>query len=139
MPPKKGSNKPPSDGAAGGLADLQEHLGFSKEQIDEIVDSLLESEQTTERDRQLERLQEQLTEERDARREERFIFIVLLVMIFDIVIFSVMDSFGGPLALLILQLLILIPLAQRMGMQEVAAMIDRTLHRVAGNSTGEDS
>lgn len=59
---------------------------------------------------------------------------MILVALFDIVFFSVMPSFGGPLALLLLQLLILIPLARRMGMEEIAALIDRVLGRIAGKA-----
>ena len=48
-------------------------------------------------------------------------------------------SFGGPIALLILALLILIPLAKRMGMEEIAAILDRVLNNVAGNSKDRGS
>lgn len=95
-------------------------------------------EEPTKRDAQVERLQAELTRERDARREDQFFGIVILAAIFDIAFFSVTPSFGGPLALLLLQLLILIPLAKRMGMEEIAQMIDRVLGRIAGRTgTGE--
>jgi hypothetical protein len=45
-----------------------------------------------------------------------------------------MPNFGGPLALLILELLILIPLAKRMGMEQIAALLDRILYRMAGKA-----
>ena len=90
------------------------------------------------RDEQISELQEQLIHEQDARKEERFIFIVCLVLLLDIVFFSLMPSFGGPLALLILELLILIPLANRMGMQEIAKMLSRVLDRMAGTSGRDD-
>ena len=79
---------------------------------EEVFAALLKQ-QPTKRDQQIEELQEKLTAEQDARKEERFIFIVLIVILLDIVFFTVMPSFGGPLALLILQLLVFIPLARR--------------------------
>lgn len=91
-------------------------------------------EEPTVKDDQIERLQQRLNYEQDARREERFIYIVVLVILLDVVFFSIMPSFGGPISLLILQLLILIPLAKRMGMEEIASILDRVLNRVAGNS-----
>ena len=75
----------------------------------------------------LKSLQDELTAERKMRVEERFVGIVFLVILFDVVFFTVMPSFGGPIALLILELLILIHLAQRMGMKEIAKMLDRVL------------
>jgi TRAP-type C4-dicarboxylate transport system permease large subunit len=81
---------------------------------------------------QISELQENLAKCQDARREDRFVFIVCIVLLLDVVFFSIMPSFGGPLALLIIQLLILIPLAKRMGMEEIAQILSRVLHRMAG-------
>ena len=78
----------------------------------------------------LKALQDELTAERKMRLEERFVGIVCLVIILDVVFFSVMPSFGGPIALLIFELLILIPLARRMGMKEIAKMLDGVLERL---------
>lgn len=87
------------------------------------------------KDQQIEELQEALTNVQDARKEDAFIFIVITVLLFNIMIFTVMPNFGGPLAILILELLILIPLAKRMGMQEIAKNLDRVLSRMADRST----
>lgn len=103
----------------------------SSEPITEKSFDALVSNEATKRDKQISELQEQLTEERDARLEERFVFVVLLVLLLDVVFFTVMPTFGGPIALLILELLILIPLAKRMGMQEVSQLMSRVLDRMA--------
>lgn len=101
------------------------------------IDSELLPEQPTQRDRQIEELQQSLADEQDARREERFVFIVIGVLLLDVVFFTVMPSFGGPIALLVLQLLILVPLARRMGMQEIAELMDRVVSRVIPGRNGE--
>lgn len=100
-----------------GLADLQE---------------LIEA-QPSKKDEQINQLQDQLTYERDARREERFVFIIALVLLLDVVFFSVIDTFAGPLALLALELMILIPLAKRMGMEELASIFYSVLSRITGS------
>ncbi|MEP7173722.1 MAG: hypothetical protein ABI705_09570 [Aestuariivirga sp.] len=94
--------------------------------------------EASKQDKLIQELQERLTKEEDARKEDRFIAIVCLVLLLDVVFFSVMPSFGGPLALLVLELLILIPLAQRMGMQEIAKILSRVLHRMAGKTSDAD-
>jgi hypothetical protein len=93
--------------------------------------SILTSTDVTVQDQQVSELQKQLVDEKDARKEDRFVFIVLIVLLLDVVFFTVMPTFGGPLALLILELLVLIPLAKRMGMEEIAEILSRVLHRVA--------
>lgn len=87
---------------------------------------------------QIDELQKNLARERDARREDRFVFIVLLILLLDVVFFSVMPTLAGPIALMVLQLLVLIPLARRMGMEEVAALIDRVIGRIAGSAKGDE-
>lgn len=90
----------------------------------------------TKRDQQIQELQEELTAERDARREDRFFFVLVCVILLDIVFFTVSPTFGGPLALLVLQLLVLIPLARRMGMEEVATILNGVITRIAGRASG---
>lgn len=83
---------------------------------------------------QIQELQEEVQREKDGRLEDRFVFIIVSIFFLDVMLFSVMPSFGGPIALLVLELLILIPLAKRMGMQEVAQILNRLLDRVANKS-----
>jgi hypothetical protein len=90
------------------------------------------SEAPTEKDRLIEELQQEIVREKDARNEDRFFFIVVCIILFNIMIFTVMPNVGGPIAVLILELLVLIPLAKRMGMQEIATNLDRVLTRMSG-------
>lgn len=92
----------------------------------------------TKADIQIQELQECLEKERDARKEERFFFSLLTVILLDVVFFSVMDTFAAPLALLVLELLVLIPLARRMGVNEIAQIISRVLDRIAGKAAGSE-
>lgn len=51
------------------------------------MSDLLGDEETA-KDQQIQDLQESLEDERDARKEERFLFIVVFVVLFDIVFLS---------------------------------------------------
>ncbi len=95
---------------------------------------VLVQDEPSKKDKQIEELQEQLAHECDGRREDRFVGIVFLILLLDVVFFTVI-SFGGALAILVLELLILIPLAQRMGMEEVAQIISSVLNRLAGKAS----
>jgi hypothetical protein len=88
----------------------------------------------TKQDEQIAELQEKLTQERDGRREDRFVGLVMLAILLDVVFFSVV-SWGGGLAIVVLELIILIPLAKRMGMEELGQIISSVLNRLAGKAS----
>ena len=90
----------------------------------------------TKQEQQIQALQDELQKEKDARREDQFFFIAVTVILFDIVFFTLMPTFGGPVALLILQLLILIPLARRMGLDEIQGLLSGVMNRLAGRANG---
>lgn len=108
-------------------------LPYEPKVIDKTFGALVR-EEPTKQEKQIEELQEQLAREKDYRREDRFVSIGVAVILLDIVFFSVMPTFGGPLALTVLQLLILIPLAKRMGMEEIAQILSSVIHRMAGKA-----
>jgi len=88
--------------------------------------------------RRIEHLEEKLQHIKDARSEERFIFVVIIILLLNVVFFSVLPNFAGPLALLILELLVLIPFAKKMGMQEISEILDRIIHRAAKSFNEKD-
>lgn len=96
------------------------------------------SDAATNKDEQIADLQRDLDSERDARREDRFLFLVILILFFNIMIFTVMPNLGGPLAVLILELIILIPIARRMGIQESAKILDRAIGGFVGTLRSGD-
>ena len=84
-----------------------------------------------------EELQEALAKEINARQEERFFFVVVVILLLNVVFFSVLDGWGGPIALVVVELLILVPLAHRMGIEEITELLDRVLGRVASSMTNK--
>lgn len=79
----------------------------------------------------IENLSQALEAERDARMEERFIFILVIMILLDVVFFSVLETWTAPLALVILQIILLLVLARRMGIQEFQILIDRLIGRIS--------
>jgi len=88
---------------------------------------------------QIERLEEELQDVKDGRLEERFVFVVVVILLLNVVFFSVLPNFAGPVAMVVLELLILVPIARRMGMQEMSELLDRILHRATKGFSGRDS
>ncbi|MCY4306167.1 MAG: hypothetical protein OXC62_15535 [Aestuariivita sp.] len=103
-----------------------------KKSDDDDIQDLSISPNVTSQDQSIQELEKELTAEKDARREERFFCIVICIIFFDVVCFTVMPNFGGPFAILVLELLILIPLARRMGMEEIAEILNSVITRLAG-------
>lgn len=66
---------------------------------DSSFSELLKSAQPSKTDQQIEQLQKELEKERDARREERFIGIVILTLLLDIILFTFLPSVSGLLLL----------------------------------------
>lgn len=103
----------------------------NNEPIDEF-NKLLDGKPATAEDKLIQELQESLTEIRDARKEDSFIFIFVSVILLDIVFFSVMPNSAGPIVLFVLELLILIPLARKLGVEQIVELMDRVLSRMIG-------
>ena len=85
---------------------------------------------------QLQELQEAIQRELDARKEERLIWILIVTILFDVYIFSSMNSMMGPLVIGIFELLAFILLARMLGMDAVISLIDKmmaTARGVTGN------
>jgi len=66
----------------------------------------------------------------DARNEERFIFIMLIIILLDVVFFTVIPTWTGPLGLICIEIVVLFILAKKMGMEDTCALIDKLLNRV---------
>lgn len=72
-----------------------------------------------------ERLEEDLEREKDKRLEERFIWILCLTLVLDVIIFANITHIGGSLVIGALEILGLMILGKRMGIEEVSEFIDK--------------
>ena len=64
---------------------------------------------------------------KDAVKEERFLWIATLVVIFDVFVFTLMENWGGPIAILMFQMVIMLILARKLGVEEIHSLIDKIL------------
>lgn len=90
----------------------------------------------TKRDDLIESLQSQLTAEIDGRREERWIWLVSLMLMFDAFTFSAMSTWSGPVAIGTIQFVVIIALGRRWQMDPVWTLTERILDKWNGKLKG---
>jgi hypothetical protein len=83
--------------------------------------------QPSAKDENIAALERRAEELRDQRNEERFLFCLIVVIIVDAHIFSHMQSWGGPVAIFLLELVGLIVMSRRFGIEDVQRLIDRCI------------
>lgn len=59
--------------------------------------------------------------------EERFYWVLAMIIVIDIIAFTHMPSWGGPIAVLILELFGLLALADKCGVDNVVIIINRII------------
>jgi hypothetical protein len=82
----------------------------------------------------LDDLANKLERERDARKEERFLLVVALIVITDALMFSNMANWAGALVIGVIELVGLAVLARKWGVQEVAQFLAMFFQRLAEHS-----
>jgi hypothetical protein len=76
-------------------------------------------------DQHLEKLQADLADCKDQHMGERFMWIAVVMILFDALVFPPMRTWTGPLAIFAVQLLLLFMVARRYGVKELAEWVDR--------------
>jgi hypothetical protein len=66
----------------------------------------------------------------DSRAEERFIWIVLCLILFDCLVLGNMDNWAAPLVIGVIELVFIIALAKRLQVEEIAKLLSRFMDRV---------
>jgi len=83
------------------------------------------------KDSALAALEDEVSELKDRLKEERFLYIVLIVILFDILLLKDAASDMLPILILVLELPILVVLAGRMGVQEIGRIFSKLLDGVS--------
>ena len=89
-------------------------------------------------EREILELSKKLTAEREARQEDNFAFVVVIIILLNVIFFSFLDGLMGPLVLFVLELLVLTLLARRMGVKGIAVLLDRILHRITNGISNKE-
>lgn len=101
------------------------------------IEQLAKSEPATKTDDALAVLEREHKAEKEARSEERFIWIVVCVILVDVLWFRSASNPTLPIVVLILELIVLLVLARRMGIDDVVVLVDRILHSAGKRAGGE--
>ncbi len=72
-------------------------------------------------------LERQLESERDKRREDWFFMALVGVILFDAWLFRGFDTWSAPFSILSLEVLLLLGLGERLGVEYAQLFIDRVL------------
>ena len=74
------------------------------------------------------KLAQENTELKDSIYEERILWLIAFFMMFDAFVFTLMPSWGGPIAILILQIIAILMLAKRYGVDEIHSLFNQVLY-----------
>lgn len=79
----------------------------------------------------VEKLEERLEEAVDDRYEERFLWVVVVIILADALIFSHMENWTGPIIIGLFELVAILVLARRWRIEEVPQILAKFLDRAA--------
>lgn len=94
--------------------------GDSYSRLDEKVPS-----DGSKRDAQIAELQDENECLKNGRNEDRFIFGVIILILLNVIFFSHTDGWGGPLAVLVLELIVVMILARKLGVEDITNILDK--------------
>ena|SRR6185437_2023169 len=81
------------------------------------------------KDAALENVQSALESEIEKRREERFYWIAALIFLFDTEEFRRFETWSGPIIIGVIQILILIALGRRLGVDHIWTVTEKLIDR----------
>ena len=86
------------------------------------------------KDKKIARLEKALSKAKDGRLEERFMWIIALMILLDLYFFTQLSSFESFL-IFVFQLFLLIPLAKKLEVKEVMTVLDRASRLFRNDTT----
>ena len=92
------------------------------------LEKLVGKDEESARDRQVSALEDEIQSLKNSRKEERFLFILAAVIALDFHVFHSSESWGYPIAILVLELLFLIPVARMCGVDEFVVWMNKLLN-----------
>jgi hypothetical protein len=88
------------------------------------------------KDEALAALEKDLEGVKDARVEERFLWIIAMVILVDVIWFENSPNPAFPIVILVLELIALIILGRRMGVSEATRLLERILQGIGQRGQG---
>ncbi len=85
-------------------------------------------------DERIRELEIELEKEKDQRKEERFIWCLIFVIMLNIFVFtSMQQSVLGPLVIGVFEAFVLLLLAQKFGLEKVVIMVEWLIAKISRN------
>jgi len=75
-------------------------------------------------------LQKQLQAEKEARAEDKFLYILIITILFNVTFFVATQNWTAPVILGVFELLFLLLIAKKLGIQEIIIMLDRIINKI---------
>ncbi len=82
----------------------------------------------------LEQVQQELNEIKDSQKEERFYWISAVIVVFDIFTFQKMSTWGAPISITVLEIIVLICLARKFGVKDIWTLTEKLIGKWNGGS-----
>ncbi|OEI82465.1 hypothetical protein GRI33_01025 [Brucella sp. BO3] len=82
-------------------------------------------------------LQQELEAARDARKEERFVWFVTIILVFDIFAFKEMTTWAGPIAISIIQILLVVAVGRKWSMDHIYTITEMVINKWNGKFKGD--
>ncbi|PYE89049.1 hypothetical protein C7477_105152 [Phyllobacterium leguminum] len=77
-------------------------------------------------------LQQDLEAERNSRKEERFIWFFVLILVLDVFTFKDMETWSGPLMVGILEIILVVALGRRWSMDHIYTITELIINKWNG-------
>lgn len=86
-------------------------------------------------DERIEELEKSLEREKDQRKEERFLWCLISVILLNVFVFTSMEgSVLGPLVIGVFEAVALLLLARKLGLEEVTEMVEGLIAKISRSS-----
>lgn len=99
------------------------------------LDSLTQ-EVNTAQDQEVGRLSEQLEHQKDRRKEDWFVFLLVLIILLNIHVFGIIDGWGA-VSITFLQLILLLVAADRFGVKPVVSWFTYIIDKFGRNTRAD--
>lgn len=98
-----------------------------------------DDEPESEKDQKIADLERRIVKLEDRRREERFAWVFVIILLVDVHVFPQMETWGAPVALLTLQVIFLIFLGKKCGVEDIDVLTHKLIDSWGGNRKQDDS
>jgi hypothetical protein len=77
-------------------------------------------------------LEEKLSEEKQSRKEDRFCFAVIIIILLDVIFFRDFNNWGPPIVIGILEIVLIWVAARKYGVEDFTNLFDKWVDRKKG-------